>query len=404
MRVDPARVRRLLLRAAEVLRERRRSLARAVLTALRSTASNGSRARRWVPATLDLSIAVDNSRLDQTYNTPALATLFLLDQQLHWMLDNGGLDVRGRALRPFGRDRLRLGRRRTGTRPRSSRMPRTAARSPRRSTSTTRSTPPAVAAALRGERHRRRRAVPQARPQPAADRAVPRDRARRRRDPHPRDRLPAGAHGSLTGCCSCTRSTPLSGVTKTNSKTRSATGWMPALAADDDARLLYYLKLAHGTGRAYHHTSRSPRSRDGAAYERLARAHPTRRPPRLGRRRRRHAPRGEGQAAATRRVVADAATSISATVPTDGREHDAVLYMEDSAWPYEGKLDDYLEKARTHYAPSLEQRSERSLLTLLAVFQAALGRAAPARGHALAARRLPRATARRSSPASSRPR
>ena len=62
-----------------------------------------------------------------------------------------------------------------------------------------------------------------------------------------------------------------------------------------------------------------------------------------------------------------------ATVPTDGREHDAVLYMEDSAWPYEAKLDTYLEKARTHYAPSLEQRSERSLLTLLAVFQAALG-------------------------------
>ena len=62
-----------------------------------------------------------------------------------------------------------------------------------------------------------------------------------------------------------------------------------------------------------------------------------------------------------------------ATVPTDGREHEAALYMEDSAWPYEAKLDTYLEKARTHYAPSLEQRSERSLLTLLAVFQAALG-------------------------------
>src|SRR5207248_8356869 len=32
---------------------------------------------RWTPATLDLAIALDNSRLDQTYNTPALATLFL---------------------------------------------------------------------------------------------------------------------------------------------------------------------------------------------------------------------------------------------------------------------------------------------------------------------------------------
>jgi phosphoserine aminotransferase len=46
---------------------------------------------RWVPASMDLSIALDNSRLDQTYNTPALATLFLLAQQLRWMLDNGGM-------------------------------------------------------------------------------------------------------------------------------------------------------------------------------------------------------------------------------------------------------------------------------------------------------------------------
>jgi phosphoserine aminotransferase len=46
---------------------------------------------RWVPASLDLRIALDNSRLDQTYNTPALATLFLFDQQVQWMNGNGGL-------------------------------------------------------------------------------------------------------------------------------------------------------------------------------------------------------------------------------------------------------------------------------------------------------------------------
>jgi phosphoserine aminotransferase len=46
---------------------------------------------RWVPASLDLKIALDNSRLDQTYNTPALATLFLLNQQVQWMLSHGGL-------------------------------------------------------------------------------------------------------------------------------------------------------------------------------------------------------------------------------------------------------------------------------------------------------------------------
>ena len=49
-------------------------------------------AKRWVPASLDLKIALDNSIANQTYNTPALATLVLLDQQVQWMLSNGGLD------------------------------------------------------------------------------------------------------------------------------------------------------------------------------------------------------------------------------------------------------------------------------------------------------------------------
>ena len=47
---------------------------------------------RWVPASLDLGIALEQSRLDQTYNTPALATLFLLAEQIEWMLGNGGLE------------------------------------------------------------------------------------------------------------------------------------------------------------------------------------------------------------------------------------------------------------------------------------------------------------------------
>ena len=46
---------------------------------------------RWVPAFSDLQIALDNSRLDQTYNTPALATLFLLADQVEWLLSQGGL-------------------------------------------------------------------------------------------------------------------------------------------------------------------------------------------------------------------------------------------------------------------------------------------------------------------------
>ena len=47
---------------------------------------------RWVPEFLSLPTALDNSRKDQTYNTPAVATLFLLADQIEWMNGQGGLD------------------------------------------------------------------------------------------------------------------------------------------------------------------------------------------------------------------------------------------------------------------------------------------------------------------------
>ncbi|MDJ0353301.1 phosphoserine transaminase [Pseudarthrobacter sp. PH31-O2] len=47
---------------------------------------------RWIPDFLDLQTAIENSRLNQTYNTPALATLVTLDAQVQWLNTNGGLD------------------------------------------------------------------------------------------------------------------------------------------------------------------------------------------------------------------------------------------------------------------------------------------------------------------------
>ncbi|MEY3361226.1 MAG: hypothetical protein RL531_945, partial [Actinomycetota bacterium] len=47
---------------------------------------------RWMPPSLSLPLALENSRADQTYNTPALATLFLLAEQIEWMLGEGGLE------------------------------------------------------------------------------------------------------------------------------------------------------------------------------------------------------------------------------------------------------------------------------------------------------------------------
>ncbi|MDZ7678882.1 MAG: phosphoserine transaminase [Acidimicrobiales bacterium] len=47
---------------------------------------------RWIPASIDLKTALDNSRKDQTYNTPALATVFLAQHQVEWLNTNGGMD------------------------------------------------------------------------------------------------------------------------------------------------------------------------------------------------------------------------------------------------------------------------------------------------------------------------
>ena len=49
-------------------------------------------ADRYTPAILDLKTTIDNSRLHQTLNTPSLTSLFLIDAQLNWMLENGGMD------------------------------------------------------------------------------------------------------------------------------------------------------------------------------------------------------------------------------------------------------------------------------------------------------------------------
>jgi phosphoserine aminotransferase len=49
-------------------------------------------ADRWQPAFLSLQTALENSRKEQTYNTPALATLLLLADQVEWMVERGGLD------------------------------------------------------------------------------------------------------------------------------------------------------------------------------------------------------------------------------------------------------------------------------------------------------------------------
>ena len=59
----------------------------AAVERVREIAASG----RYIPDFLSLRIALENSVKDQTYNTPAVATLFLLADQIDWMLDQGGL-------------------------------------------------------------------------------------------------------------------------------------------------------------------------------------------------------------------------------------------------------------------------------------------------------------------------
>ena len=162
---------------------------------------------RHIPAFFDLPTAIDNSRLNQTYNTPAVATLFLMAEQLDWMNSQGGLKGMVERTDPVLGHALRLGRAhvlRLPLRPRPG-PPLAGHRHHRlRGAASTR----------RDRRHparqrdRRHRALPQARPQPAADRDVPGDRPGRRRGADHLHRLGRRAALSVT----CRHLIPQAGV------------------------------------------------------------------------------------------------------------------------------------------------------------------------------------------------
>ena len=149
--------------------------------------------------------------------------------------------------------------------------------------------------------------------------------------------------------------------------------WMPALAENDDARLLYFLRHAVGTGPSYNVVTISA-IRGGAAWERLA----TR------------VERGDLRDWAVslddlrHDVRARSLTPLSWSplqrveldgVPSDGREHAPSLFMEDTVWPYEGGLERYIEAAGSHYAQEIEQRDRAgsAMLRIEASFRTSFG-------------------------------
>jgi hypothetical protein len=150
-------------------------------------------------------------------------------------------------------------------------------------------------------------------------------------------------------------------------------GWLPALAAGDDARLLYFLHHSHGSGRAYTVVTITAVA-DGAAYERLVERVQD------GDLRKWAAEIDRHRHDVHGKLLAQVPWSPLGrfdlgSVPTDPGEHGLSLFMEDTAWPHEAMLDDYLEAAHDHYAPSLLEgrHGGRALLDLEAVFQTAWG-------------------------------
>jgi hypothetical protein len=127
-------------------------------------------------------------------------------------------------------------------------------------------------------------------------------------------------------------------------------GWMGSLAEGSDARLLWYFDLAHGSGLAYRVVTVTG-VEDGAAWERVAERI-------AGGDLRSWARHLDGlQHRSTGRILTTLPWSpppmALADVPTEATEREPVLYMEDTMWPFPGRLREYIAAAGAVYRPAL---------------------------------------------------
>jgi hypothetical protein len=150
-------------------------------------------------------------------------------------------------------------------------------------------------------------------------------------------------------------------------------GWMPTLAAGDDARLLWYCNHAHGSGWSYQVVTITA-VRDGDAWERLARRIQSGDLQEWMRELDtfRHDVRGKVLLPLPWSPLADVDL---ASVPADGAEGEPVVYMEDTMWPFEDKFLDYIDASGNVYAKSLDHRDSGAprFLEIEAGFQPAFG-------------------------------
>jgi hypothetical protein len=152
-------------------------------------------------------------------------------------------------------------------------------------------------------------------------------------------------------------------------------GWMPSLAKSPDARLLWYLNLAHGSGAAYVVVTVTA-VRDAAAYGVLAER--VRTGDLADWSTEVDAMRHSSNAKILTPVPWSPLVSVDLdAVPTSGEEHELTLYMEDTAWPFPGGLPAYLAAAGSLYSQTLDRskKAGRSILAMEAAFQPLYGTA-----------------------------
>jgi hypothetical protein len=127
-------------------------------------------------------------------------------------------------------------------------------------------------------------------------------------------------------------------------------GWMPALAKGSDARLLWYFDLAHGSGLAYRVVTVTG-VEDGAAWARLAE--------RMAGgdlqswARHRDGLQHESRSRIMTPLVWTPSVGDLAEIPTDPVEHEPSMYMEDTMWPFPGKIQQYIQASGEIYKRAL---------------------------------------------------
>jgi hypothetical protein len=146
-------------------------------------------------------------------------------------------------------------------------------------------------------------------------------------------------------------------------------GWMPMLAKRDDARLLWYTNHAHGSGMSYQVVTITALA-DATAWEDLVtRVQKGDLQPWM---RELDELRHEVTGTLKMPLVWSPMQDVDlASVPTDGATHEPTLYMEDTMWPYDGKLLDYIEACGEVYSKSLQV--EEPFISIVAAMQPAFG-------------------------------